>query len=113
MSDYSFGPPKPWAAAWDGQTWQVQSTPNPAWSAWLSGVSCWSVRACIAVGGYFGTEGPTLTLAEQRNGTTWSVQATPNPASGAGLSGVSCDWPGVCMAVGGDSAGRTLAELYK
>jgi hypothetical protein len=43
------------AEMWDGSTWTVLSTPNPAGSlaASLQNVSCSSKNACIAVGTYF------------------------------------------------------------
>src|ERR1039458_10698773 len=46
----------------------------------LSGVSCVSVGACIAVGDMKNGAGTKVTLAERWNGRRWSVQATPNPA---------------------------------
>ncbi|MDQ6805931.1 MAG: hypothetical protein M3065_13410, partial [Actinomycetota bacterium] len=53
------------AEAWDGTTWTLQPTPNPAGSSgWLSGVSCTSATACTAAGF---SSGP-VTLAERYSG---------------------------------------------
>jgi hypothetical protein len=42
------------AAVWNGQSWQLQATPNPASSGSnvLDGVSCRAAGACAAVGWY-------------------------------------------------------------
>jgi hypothetical protein len=92
---------------WNGASWHIQKTPNPAQGgAALGAVSCVSSSACMAVGSFNGG-----TLAEAWNGTRWQVQATPNPASGAFLGGVSCTSASSCTAAGGSSAG-TLAERW-
>jgi hypothetical protein len=91
------------AEAWNGTSWSVQTTPDPAGaaSATLTGVSCTAARACTAVGYYTVTGQPTETLAEAWNGTAWVLQTTPNPggATTAELNGVSCTSIG-CTAVG-------------
>src|ERR1700677_2944311 len=73
-----------------GPTWSIQPTPDPAGGVVLSGVSCISTQACIAVGHYTKTRSGSsksvyVTLAERWNGTTWSIQTTPDPAK-AGAS---------------------------
>jgi hypothetical protein len=92
------------AERWNGMSWAVQTTPNPAggYGSVLSGVSCTAPKACTAVGHYLRTVGPELTLAERWNGTLWAIQSTPNPAGGYGsvLSGVLCTAPKACTAVG-------------
>lgn len=43
------------AETWDGEIWEIDTTPNPrdgANGSDLNGVSCSSVNACVAVGGY-------------------------------------------------------------
>jgi hypothetical protein len=111
------------AETWNGSSWSVQSTPNPtgATASVLSGVSCTSSSACIAVGEYHYTTGlssSTHAFAEVWNGSSWSVQSTPNPteAKGSFLNSVSCTSSSVCTAVGGyvNSAGSevTLAEVW-
>ena len=103
------------AETWDGISWSVRPTPNPAGSRYsgLAGVSCTSASACTAVG-FAGQFGETLTLAEAWNGTSWSIQPTPNPISPnhAALNGVSCTAPSACTAVGTADGFVTLAEAW-
>ena len=103
------------AEAWNGTSWSVQPTPNPAGGTFgggLSAVSCTSATACVAVGSY--NNGTALvTLAEVWNGTSWSIQPTPNPA-GAGfstLAGVSCVTASACTAVGSYFDGSNYLSL--
>jgi hypothetical protein len=103
------------AARWNGSTWTIQATPNPAGpdSALLTGVSCTSASACTAVG-YSGTStGTTATLAEHWNGSTWTIQATPNPPGAARtlLTGVSCASASACTAVGYSGTSTQTATL--
>jgi hypothetical protein len=83
----------------------------------LSGVSCVSVGACIAVGDTKNGVGTKVTLAERWNGRRWSVQATPNPAGArsADLGGVSCVSADACTAVGEDEdrAGHTVTLVER
>jgi len=107
------------AERWNGSTWSIQTTPNPAGASdiFLQGVSCTSASACTAVGDYF--NGTTrVTLAERWNGSTWSIQTTPNPAGASSysiLQGVSCTSATACTAFGEDGNGTTdvtLAERW-
>ena len=108
------------AERWNGSSWSVQRTPNPAGATYgqFAGVSCPSQRFCTAVG--FLTNGADIevTLAQRRHGTRWSIQQTPNPggARSSGLNGVSCPSLRSCAAVGffTDRAGTlaTLAERW-
>ena len=105
---------------WDGSSWTVQPTANPAGSVYanLNGVSCTSPTACTAVG-FYGSDQP---LAERWDGTNWTVQPTPSPAGSSGvvLNGVSCTSATACIAVGdtsntdahGVSTGLPLAEVW-
>jgi hypothetical protein len=108
------------AEAWDGNTWSVLPTPNPAGSqgSFFNGVSCASATACAAVGDYINSSGVTVTLAEAWDGANWSIQGTPNP-SGATFSvlhAVSCTSASACTAVGYslNAAGNyvTVAERW-
>jgi hypothetical protein len=96
--------------AWNGATWTIQKTPNPAGSSdGLDGVSCTSAISCVAVG-YSVVTSSNGALVEVWNGATWAIQKTPRPASGSDtLSGVSCTSSTTCTAVGNRGAG-TLAE---
>lgn len=107
------------AEVWNGTSWKIQSTPNPAGSntTVLFAVSCTSATACTATG-YQETVAGYLTLAEVWNGTAWKVQSTPNPSgsSGLALGAVSCRSATACVAVGNydNTSGTevTLAEVW-
>lgn len=93
------------AMVWNGATWTVQTTPNPAGAtiSHLGSVSCTASNACTAVGEAT-ISGSLRTLAMRWNGTAWTLQTTPNPASSTlHLKGVSCTSATACIAVG-DSA---------
>jgi hypothetical protein len=55
------------AETWNGKTWSVQPTPNPAGSGgtFFEGVSCSSAAACTAIGYY--DSGTVATLAERHS----------------------------------------------
>jgi hypothetical protein len=106
------------AERWNGSSWKIQPTPNPAgaFGSSLYGVSCAAATACTAVG-YYGTSSSTVTLAERWNGSSWKSQPTPNPSGAFGslLSGVWCTAATSCTAVGYDdssSSALTLAERW-
>jgi hypothetical protein len=92
------------AEAWNGTTWQIQSTPvlSGATNSALEAVSCSAADLCTAVGRYNNQSGRTLTLAERWNGSTWSVQTTPDPkgAPGSESAAVACPAANACTAVG-------------
>ena len=87
---------------------------NPAYFfGGLSGVSCWAIGACVAVGTYTLSEGVgTSAWADTLSGTTWTSAELPVPgnatvdnynAAGNGsplLYGVDCPTASSCMAVG-------------
>ena len=115
------------AEQWNGTSWLVQRTPNPAdlkvtklngvTLSELSGLSCLSTTACTAVGVYVNSAGAHVSLVEHWNGTSWTVQRTPNPAGArdSELFGVSCVSMTACTAVGyTNSAGKyvTLVERW-
>jgi hypothetical protein len=118
------------AERWNGSRWTIEPTPNPASAPQtiltLSGVSCASARACMAVGSYwiyapgYGTMrangrrhprcGPAykqVWLVERWDGLRWSIDAPPIPAAASSLSSVSCTSSGACTAVGGNYAERS------
>jgi hypothetical protein len=103
--------PSPKSGAWTG-TGSVVTAP-PQYEVTLSGVSCPSSTACVAVGSTTVQKGSgsTLTyitrpLAENlsSSGSTWAgtsiSPADPPVASAASLSGVSCQSTTSCEAVG-------------
>ena len=87
------------AERWNGTTWRIQQTPNPAASNGLrmnlAGVSCVSTLFCEGVGSSSSTTGGG---AEIWNGTTWALQSVP----GGPLTSVSCTSASFCMAAGTD-----------
>jgi subtilisin family serine protease len=107
------------AYRFNGSTWTLQSTPNPAGSiaSVFQEVSCATETSCTAAGSWVSEGGGSnQTLAEKWNGTSWSIQGTPNP-SGAAFSaffGVSCR-ESSCLGVGwstdGSGVDTTLAEF--
>jgi hypothetical protein len=105
------------AESWNGTSWAVLATPNPAGtsSSELDAVSCVSSLRCTAVGTGVTSNG-NVTLAEASNGTTWSIQPTPNLTGRFAfsyLNGVSCPSAAACMAVGHDGiSSNTLAESW-
>jgi hypothetical protein len=97
---------------WNGSKWTAESVHLPEGihetsinGAPLSGISCTSSEACMAVGQYItnSKEGPsTLPLIYRWNGTGWSsLTISPPPGSAwVAFSAVSCTSSGWCMAVG-------------
>jgi hypothetical protein len=112
------------AERWANGRWTLSPTatlPAGASDGQLSGVSCSSANACIAVGSYTasGTSGPAaFPLAERWNGLAWMMQSVPIPSGAAGgnLFGVSCTAANACTAVGtaGPNGGPlvTLVERW-
>jgi hypothetical protein len=92
------------AERWNGKSWQVQSTPNPAGAVFpsLAAVTCISATACTAVGTYTASSGKGATLAERWNGKSWKTQSSPNLAGAllSQLAGVVCRSATSCTAVG-------------
>jgi hypothetical protein len=66
------------AERWNGASWSIQRTANPAGAkdSELVDVSCASPTACTAIGDYTNHAGTTVTLTERWNGTNWSIQAS-------------------------------------
>jgi hypothetical protein len=92
------------AERWNGTSWSVQPTPDPAGAkdSVLSGVSCGSATSCMAVGRTYYGRNRLARLVEQWNGTGWSIKQASNPrkATLSALSGVSCATATACVAVG-------------
>ena len=95
--DESDGQTDPLAAAWNGTSWSLQSTPSLTSTAGFTAVSCTSAKFCEAWGGgNAGNPGPEV--AEQWNGTSWALQTVPSDA--VSVSSVSCTSAKLCEAVG-------------
>jgi hypothetical protein len=89
---------------WNGSVWLAMA---PVPGSALNGVSCPSVRYCVAVGDETGEP-----FAAKWNGTIWKSMTVPPPVgttSGGSLSSVSCTGIIRCVAVGqiGDGTGST------
>jgi len=86
---------------WDGKRWAMVERPTFGADSGLAGVSCPTVRFCIAVGET--TQPGERSLVERWDGNRWTRQysgAFPaNPENW--LTSVSCTSPTFCMAVGG------------
>jgi len=111
------------AERWNGKTWSVVTSPNPASSTFsrLYGVSCTGPSSCIAVGSqYNATTKVAKTLVEQWNGKAWSIAAdavVTGAPTGAFLFGVACTSTTFCFAVGqrsvsGSVGATVLAERW-
>jgi len=107
------------AETWNGTTWTLHPPIRPGGMPGdLTGVSCATARACMAVGSYVNSSGARLALAESWNGTAWTVRPTAQPANsdGSELNGVSCTGAGSCTAVGDYHVVRSsdleLAEVW-
>src|SRR5215469_5786542 len=104
--------------SWNGSTWSIVPSPNPAGEAPapnLKAVSCTSTSACVAVGSYETSSGLVRTLIESWNGGTWSIVPSPNPSlDGSYLAAVSCRSASLCTAVGqlGQYGNGTLIESW-
>lgn len=102
------------AEVWNGSTWRVTPTYNPAGAVLipLYGVSCSRAARCIGIGESAGASG-TSTLAEGWNGSNWSVEPTPDPegADPSAMAGVSCPSTESCVAVGSYSANGLIVPL--
>ena len=94
--------------------WSLQRLPKPAHSseAELSGVSCASSTACVAVGGFDKCAAcqakAVFPLAERWDGSSWSILPNPAGSKNHQLNGVSCTSRSACTAVGVSYHGPVL-----
>jgi hypothetical protein len=113
------------AERWNGHQWSFESLPSPTLPyVGMTGISCASTSACMAVG-----EGPTNPGAPQElksvadsweMGKGWSITTPvplPNGAKEGGLLAVSCSSSTECVAVGtifnGEGHLQPYATLWK
>ncbi len=118
------------ALKWNGSSWSIATTPNPAtnYGATLLGISCTSSSACTAVGRYVSATGgggsellatEEKTLALSWGGSEWAIQSSPNPEGKkfSLLRGVSCSAAAACTAVGNaetsEGQAASLGERYQ
>src|SRR5262249_10247236 len=108
------------AQRWNGHTWSIQPTPNPADGGIQPSVCGPSPSPSQPDGGQAKPiTGPARgTLAEGWDGARWRIQPTPNPPGGGWfLLSVSCASPSACTGVGGRlvptrTGTATLAERW-
>ncbi len=89
-----------------GSVWTVEQSADlvyPAEGGWLTGVSCTSATACVAVGAVGNDPGP---FTMSWDGSVWTNQTIP--VTGV-LTAVSCVSATACMAVGGVDFGSVPA----
>ena len=90
-------------AAASSKLWKIQKTANVTVpNGTVSGMSCPSAGACVAVGSYHNTSGVTVPLVESWNGTAWAKRAAPPKGA---LEAISCTTAGSCEAVGASGTG--------
>jgi hypothetical protein len=111
------GPYETLIESWNGSTWSIASSVNPAGAQGLQGVTCASASFCVAVGYYVVPSGaaPDQTLIESWNGSTWSMVSSPDAnADNNVLNGVTCLSAASCTAVGSYSGGtaQNLVESW-
>jgi sugar lactone lactonase YvrE len=96
----------PMANTWKNGQWSVKALPIPEGTGKkvaMTGISCASTTACLAVGYEENTAGKRVPVAERLNGSEgWSASAISLPAGAveAGFEGVSCASASECMGVG-------------
>jgi hypothetical protein len=92
------------------QRWVRQPAPGVAAHRGnaLSGISCSSGRACMAVGFSTSVANTLTTLAERWDGTQWRIVPSPNaPSTQNELNSVSCAAASACVAVGASGHGTS------
>lgn len=95
---------RPLAMSFDGTAWSVATVALPSGSvgAALSGVSCASATACMAVGVRFDAFGHEAGFAAKREGSSWTHVSPPGLEEEAPhlLLDVSCVTAAQCVSVG-------------
>ncbi len=91
------GATQPVIDVWNGTTWTAQSTPVQGDVGYLTGVSCVSASACLAVGQSFEQHAQWVM---SWNGQQWSLLANPRPTWYVGLNAVSCSSASACTVAG-------------
>jgi hypothetical protein len=91
------------ADRWNGHAWSLLHPPVPRHTSKsdLGGISCPSVRLCVAVGAF--VRGGRMSPVEARwNGRRWTLSVLPKPPSApdAELESISCVSARFCFAVG-------------
>jgi hypothetical protein len=79
----------------------------------LSGVSCWTATACLAVGDAMESHaGPTHSLSERRSASGWSLVLSPSKdPQYTALYGIDCSGAKRCFAVGSSNSSTPVVIL--
>lgn len=101
---------------WNGRDWSARSVPGPS-GIYLSGISCTSPMACLAVGGWSGFASPGVPasgrLSERWDGFSWSVASrAPLDPDLSDIFSVSCLSGWSCLMAGGTDLGRPFAARW-
>ncbi len=105
------------AEHWDGRSWSLSRTANPAGSraTYLDGLACTSRTSCMAVGYYKDSALLYRTVVERWNGTRWALVPSVNTGVSDYLNSIACSKATSCIAVGERSSskgGVALAERW-
>jgi hypothetical protein len=100
------------AENWNGTKWTIQSTPNPTGDdSSLSGVSCVSPTACMAVGEYGNSSEVDKAFTEFWNGKSWAIVPFTDKFYDVFLTAVSCPSASFCLAIGSDNGHGNGGDL--
>jgi hypothetical protein len=114
LSAGELGPqPLPIADRWNGVSWSLLPFPSwPTGATWarMSGVSCTTGGACMAVGASDAAD----PLSELWDGSSWSVEKMPSAPILTIVNALSCWSSSFCIAVGdsGYGADQSFAEIW-
>ncbi|MDX6602620.1 MAG: hypothetical protein QOF13_1822, partial [Solirubrobacterales bacterium] len=106
---------RPLAAAWNGSSWSIQTSPSPENmpSSALTSVFCTAANACTAVGYDINPSAREGSLAMRWDGSAWTIQATPQADGtwGYRLNSVTCVSATMCTAIGADGVAPNYSTL--
>jgi hypothetical protein len=103
------------AYSWNGRSVRPLSVPAPPHARWseLAGLSCPTIRTCVAVGNYTNPAGHWLAYSAIWHEGKWKLVGAPSVSGQTGtlFSGVSCPTAGFCMAAGEEYRGSTTTQF--
>jgi hypothetical protein len=94
------------SANWNGTTWTAKTAPYLTGTNgdYLTGITCFTRKDCIAAGNTQTINAQYTTLVDQWNGSSWTTLPSPAVPAGAAyfeIRSSSCANPTACAAVGG------------
>ena len=107
------GTDQTFAEIWNGLTWSIQTTPNPATDdyTYIGALKCFGPTWCVAVGEsrLSATYEPFVMWW---NGTTWTIGSTPTTfTSNTDMYSVSCTSESSCVAVGAEYPASSVVTV--